>query len=62
PNYLTSLSINPREIELFDRLLKSDIHNFYRDQIQSSGYVIHTRNGLKEILNDIIMMGLDYGL
>ena len=23
PNYLTSLSINPREIELFDRLLKS---------------------------------------
>lgn len=41
-NYLTSLSINPREIALFDRLLKSDIQNIDQDQIQSSGYVLHT--------------------
>lgn len=41
-NHLISLSINPTEIALFDRLLKSDIHNLEEDQIQSSGYVLHT--------------------
>ena len=41
-NLLTNLSINPREITLFDRLLKSDIHILDQDHIQSSGYVLHT--------------------
>jgi ADP-ribosyl-[dinitrogen reductase] hydrolase len=41
-NYLTSLSINPREIAFFDRLLKGDIYNLEQDQIESSGYVLHT--------------------
>ena len=41
-NYLTSLSINPTEIEKFDRLLKSDIHQLNANEIQSSGYVLHT--------------------
>ena len=41
-NHLASISINPTEIALFDRLLKSDIHNLDEDRIQSSGYVLHT--------------------
>ncbi len=41
-NHLTLLSIDAREIALFDRLLKSDIYNLDEDQIQSSGYVLHT--------------------
>jgi ADP-ribosylglycohydrolase len=41
-NHLTLLSINPREIAVFDRLLKRDIHNLDEDEIQSDGYVLHT--------------------
>lgn len=41
-NHLTLESINTSEIALFDRLLKLDIYNLEEDQIQSSGYVIHT--------------------
>ncbi|HAO08158.1 MAG TPA: hypothetical protein DCQ50_14500, partial [Chryseobacterium sp.] len=41
-NHLTSLSINPAEIALFDRLLKNDIHKLTADEIESSGYVLHT--------------------
>jgi ADP-ribosyl-[dinitrogen reductase] hydrolase len=41
-NHLTSLSINPAEIALFDRLLKGDISKLEEDEIQSSGYVLHT--------------------
>ncbi len=41
-NYLTSLSISPKEIELFERLLKSDIRKIPEDEIYSSGYVLHT--------------------
>jgi ADP-ribosylglycohydrolase len=41
-NHLTSLVINPKEIELFDRLLKGDITKRKEDEIQSSGYVLHT--------------------
>lgn len=41
-NHLTSLSIHPVEIVLFDRLLKNDIHKLPEDEIQSSGYVLHT--------------------
>ncbi|MEA4980668.1 MAG: ADP-ribosylglycohydrolase family protein [Petrimonas sp.] len=39
---MTSLSIHPVEIALFDRLLKNDIHKLPEDEIQSSGYVLHT--------------------
>ncbi|MGQ9643784.1 MAG: ADP-ribosylglycohydrolase family protein [Ignavibacterium sp.] len=41
-NYFTTLTINQTEIALFDRLLKSDIHKLNENQIQSSGYVLHT--------------------
>jgi ADP-ribosylglycohydrolase len=41
-NYLTSLSINPIEIALFDRLLKGNINDLSEDEISSSGYVLHT--------------------
>ncbi len=41
-NYLTTLSINPSEIALFDRLLKNEIHKLSSDKIESSGYVLHT--------------------
>jgi ADP-ribosylglycohydrolase len=41
-NHLTSLSINPTEVVLFDRLLKQDIHGLTDENIFSSGYVLHT--------------------
>jgi len=41
-NHLTSLSINPTEIAKFDRLLKDDIAELDENEIQSSGYVLHT--------------------
>jgi ADP-ribosylglycohydrolase len=40
--HLDSLSINPLEIKLFDRLLKNNIRELPEDEIQSSGYVVHT--------------------
>jgi ADP-ribosyl-[dinitrogen reductase] hydrolase len=42
PTFLETLSINPSEISRFDRLLKGNIAELPEDQIQSSGYVIHT--------------------
>ena len=41
-NHLTNLEVNPKEIDLFDRLLKREIHTISEDEIQSSGYVLHT--------------------
>lgn len=41
-NHLTSLAINPTEIAKFNRLLKGDIAKLDEDEIQSSGYVLHT--------------------
>lgn len=41
-NHLASLSINPTEIEKFARLLKGNISELDEDEIQSSGYVLHT--------------------
>lgn len=41
-NHLTNLSINPAEISLFDRLLKSSIYELDTEQIYSTGYVVHT--------------------
>lgn len=40
--HLSSLSINPSEIALFNRLLKYDISTVHEDKIRSSGYVLHT--------------------
>jgi len=33
---------NPKEIQLFDRVLKNDISVFSEDEIKSSGYVLHS--------------------
>ena len=40
--HLQSLSINTSEIKLFNRLLKDDIQDSPEENIQSSGYVLHT--------------------
>ncbi len=42
PNHLTSLAIDQSEIAKFDRLLKGDIAKLNENEIQSSGYVLHT--------------------
>jgi ADP-ribosyl-[dinitrogen reductase] hydrolase len=42
PDFLNSLSINPQEIRLFDRLLKGSIYELTDNEIFSSGYVLHT--------------------
>lgn len=41
-NYLINFSINLTEISLFDRLLKSSIYELDEEQINSTGYVVHT--------------------
>ena len=41
-HYLINLSISPKEITLFDRLLKNDIHKVPEKELYSSGYVLHT--------------------
>lgn len=40
--HLNSLSINPTEVALFDRLLKKNIYELTEENIFSSGYVLHT--------------------
>jgi len=42
PKFLNNLSIDPSEITQFNRLLKGDIHKLHENEIESSGYVIHT--------------------
>lgn len=42
PEYLSYLSVNPKEIALFDRLLNQDIYTLSEKDIHSSGYVLHT--------------------
>jgi ADP-ribosyl-[dinitrogen reductase] hydrolase len=42
PNHFESLAIDPTEITKFDRLLNGDIAKLEEDEIQSSGYVLHT--------------------
>jgi len=42
PDFLESLSIDPSEIGLFDRLLKHNICELPEDRIDSGGYVIST--------------------
>lgn len=41
-NYIESIKINPLEIQKFSRLLFDDISKENEDNIESSGYVIHT--------------------
>lgn len=41
-NHFTSLSINQTEVALIDRLLKQNIYELKEDNINSSGYVLHT--------------------
>ncbi|WP_435524551.1 ADP-ribosylglycohydrolase family protein [Chryseobacterium indoltheticum] len=33
---------NPKEIQLFDRVLKNDISKYNEDEISSGGYVLHS--------------------
>ena len=40
--FLVSLPVSPAEIALFDRLLKHNIYEQREENIQSSGYVLHT--------------------
>lgn len=40
--YFESLALNPNEISKFDRLLKHNIYELNENDIQSSGYVVHT--------------------
>ena len=40
--HLNSLTINPTEIALFDRLLKQNIYEVTEENIYSCGYVLHT--------------------
>ena len=41
-DYLTGISIDPKEIAIFDRLLKNDIDKLSEEKINSSGYVLET--------------------
>ena len=42
PGFLNSIEINPEEIKLFDRLLKGNIYELPVEEINSSGYVMHS--------------------
>jgi ADP-ribosylglycohydrolase len=42
PAYLLSLPVEKKETELFSRLLKGNIHELPEEEIESSGYVVHT--------------------
>jgi ADP-ribosyl-[dinitrogen reductase] hydrolase len=68
-NYLAHISVNPTEISVFDRLLRNDIENLEVDEIQSSGYVLHTleasiwclltTNSYKEAVLQAVNLGED---
>jgi ADP-ribosyl-[dinitrogen reductase] hydrolase len=42
PHFLKDLSTDPSELARFDRLLNRDIQQLEEDEIESSGYVVHT--------------------
>ena len=42
PHFLKDLSTDPSELARFARLLNGDIQHLEEDEIQSSGYVVHT--------------------
>ena len=41
-NFIVDKEFNEREIQFFDRILKSNINEFEEDKIYSSGYVLHS--------------------
>jgi ADP-ribosylglycohydrolase/O-acetyl-ADP-ribose deacetylase (regulator of RNase III) len=41
-DFLSDKQFNPAEIQLFDRILKNNIADYPEDQIESSGYVLHS--------------------
>jgi len=41
-DFLSDKKFNPVEIQLFDRVLKNNIAEYIEDEIQSSGYVLHS--------------------
>jgi len=41
-DYLSKLSINPKEVALFDRLLKGEIYRLPEEKIDSGGYALQT--------------------
>ena len=41
-DYLSKLSINPKEVALFDRLLKGEIYQLPEEKIDSGGYALQT--------------------
>lgn len=40
--YVEIQGFNPKEIQLFERVLNNDISIFLEDEIKSSGYVLHS--------------------
>jgi len=42
PEYMQELGIDPQDVSAFDRLLKQKIYELSEDQIESTGYVLHT--------------------
>jgi ADP-ribosylglycohydrolase len=42
PRFMKNLSTDPSELARFDRLLNGDIRHLDEDEIESSGYVVHT--------------------
>ncbi len=42
PEYMEELGIDPQKVSVFDRLIEENIYDLPENQIQSSGYVIHT--------------------
>ena len=42
PEFLESISVDPEEIRMFDRLLKENISQLPESEIKSDGYVVHT--------------------
>lgn len=68
-DFLNLKSINPEEIKLFDRLFQLEIYNFPEDEINSSGYVLHsleasiwclmTTNSYKDAVLKAVNLGND---
>jgi ADP-ribosyl-[dinitrogen reductase] hydrolase len=40
--FLTSLAINPKEVDLYEQLLRANVYERTEAEIKSSGYVLHT--------------------
>jgi ADP-ribosyl-[dinitrogen reductase] hydrolase len=47
-NFIAYKEFNKNEIQLFDRILKSNINEFEEDKIYSSGYVLHSLEAIKK--------------